>query len=145
MKLESTLAADRYLAPDPARRRVAHEIYDGVACLPIVSPHCHVDPRLLADPDATFGTPTDLFVIPDHYILRMLHSQGVPLEALGVPVRDGRSVGDAVHTDHRRAWQLFADNLFLFRATPSGLWLADELRGVFGIEELRNTGRLAKA
>ena len=88
MKLESTPAADRYFAPDPAQRRVAHEIYDGVAGLPIISPHCHVDPRLLTDPDATFGTPTDLFVSPDHYILRMLHSQGIPLEALGVPVRD---------------------------------------------------------
>jgi len=140
MKLESTLAADRYFAPDPAQRRVAHEIYEGVADLPIVSPHCHVDPRLLADPEATFGTPTDLFIIPDHYILRMLHSQGVPLEALGVPVRDERLVGDAAPTDHRRAWQLFADNLFLFRATPSGLWLADELRGVFGIEEALSSG-----
>jgi glucuronate isomerase len=135
MKLGSTLAADRYFAPDPGQRRVAHEIYDTVAGLPIVSPHCHVDPRLLGDADATFGTPTDLFVIPDHYILRMLHSHGIPLEALGVPVRAGRPAGPTTETDHRRAWQLFADNLFFFRATPSGMWFADELRGVFGIDE----------
>ena len=89
MKLGSTLAADRYFAPDPGQRRVAHEIYDTVAGLPIVSPHGHVDPRLLADADATFGTPADLFIIPDHYILRMLYSQGIPLEALGVPVEPG--------------------------------------------------------
>ena len=135
MKLEPTSAADRYFAPDQAQRRLAREIYDGVAGLPIVSPHCHVDPQLLADPNATFGTPTELFVLPDHYVLRMLYSQGIPLEALGVPVREGGPAGDATETDHRRAWQFFADNLFLFRATPSGLWLADVLRGVFRIDE----------
>jgi glucuronate isomerase len=135
MELEPTPAADRLLAPDPAQRRIAHELYEGIAGLPIVSPHGHVDPRLLADPDATFGTPTDLFIIPDHYILRMLYSQGIPLEALGVPVRSGLSSGPTTETDHRRAWQLFADNFFLFRATPTGLWLADELRQVFGIDE----------
>ncbi len=135
MELGSAPAVDRFLAPDPAQRRVARELYDGIAGLPIISPHGHVDPRLLADPDATFGTPTDLFVIPDHYILRMLYSQGIPLEALGVPIQSDLSNGPATETDHRRAWQLFADNFFLFRATPSGLWLADELREVFGIDE----------
>ena len=127
--------ADRYLAPDPAQRRVARELYDGVAGLPIVSPHGHVDPRLLADPAATFGTPTELFLIPDHYILRMLYSQGIPMEALGVRPSGGRSSSNAVEADHRRAWQLFADNVHLFRATPSGVWLADGLRGVFGVEK----------
>ncbi|MGD0408899.1 MAG: glucuronate isomerase [Candidatus Limnocylindrales bacterium] len=135
MELGPTLAASRLFAPNPAQRLVARELYDGIAGLPIVSPHGHVDPRLLADPDATFGTPTDLFIIPDHYILRMLYSQGIPLEALGVPVRNGRTADPATETDHRRAWQLFADNLFLFRATPSGLWLAHELHEVFGIDE----------
>ena len=127
--------ADRYLAPDPAQRRVARELYDGVAGLPIVSPHGHVDPRLLADPAATFGTPTELFLIPDHYILRMLYSQGIPMEALGVRPSGGRSSSNAVEADHRRAWQLFADIVHLFRATPSGVWLADGLRGVFGVEK----------
>jgi glucuronate isomerase len=131
---------DRYLPADPARRRVARELYEHVADLPIVSPHGHVDPRLLADPDASFGTPTELLVIPDHYLFRMLHSQGVPLEALGIRprpdaperARDGRPAAEA---DHRRAWQVFADHQPLFRATPSGAWLADELAGVFGIDE----------
>jgi glucuronate isomerase len=148
--LEPNPAASRYFASDPAQRRVARELYDGIARMPIVSPHSHVDPRLLADPDATFGTPADLFITPDHYILRMLHSQGIPLEDLGVPNRDepaarsitARSItarfitaGPRTETDGRRVWQLFADNLRLFRATPSGLWLADELRDVFGIDE----------
>ena len=127
--------ADRYLAPDPAQRRIAREIYHGVSGLPIVSPHGHVDLRLLADPAATFGTPTELFLISDHYILRMLYSQGIPMEALGVRPSGGRSSSNAVEADHRRAWQLFADNVHLFRATPSGVWLADGLRGVFGVEK----------
>ena len=135
MKLELTPAADRFFAPDPAQRRVARQLFEGIADLPIISPHGHVDPRLLADPDARFGTPTDLFIIPDHYVVRMLYSQGIPPEALGVPVRNGRPAGAATEPDHRRAWQLLADNLFLFRATPSGLWFADALRDVFGIAE----------
>jgi len=143
MTQDPVLPADRYFAPDPAQRKVARELYEGVAALPIISPHGHVDPRLLADPDATFGSPTELFVIPDHYVLRMLHSQGIRLEALGVPVRDPTAGSPGTETDYRRAWQLFADNIHLLRATPSGIWLADELRQVFGIDEpltARNAG-----
>jgi len=72
------LSADRFFAPDPGQRRVARELYDSVADLPIVCPHGHVDPRLLADENATLGTPADLFIIPDHYVFRMLYSQGSP-------------------------------------------------------------------
>ena len=79
------LSEDRFFDPDPTQRRVARELYAGVTGLPIISPHGHVDPRLLADENASFGTPADLFIIPDHYVFRMLYSQGVPLEALGVP------------------------------------------------------------
>jgi glucuronate isomerase len=130
----TTLPADRLLPPDPGTRRIARQLYEQVSGLPIVSPHGHVDPRLLADPDATFGSPTDLFVIPDHYVFRMLHSQGISLEALGVPLRPGAG-GPAVETEHRRIWQLFADNIGLFRATPSGFWLHEELADIFGIDE----------
>ncbi|MGC8633489.1 MAG: glucuronate isomerase [Candidatus Limnocylindrales bacterium] len=124
-------APDRLFAPDPAQRRVARELYVSVAGLPIVSPHGHVDPWLLADETATFGTPTDLFIIPDHYVFRMLHSSGVPLEALGVPRRDGTPSA----ADHREIWQLFADRFHLFRGTPTGIWLAQELQEVFGVPE----------
>ena len=86
------LSEDRFFDPDPTQRRVARELYAGVAGLPIISPHGHVDPRLLADENASFGTPADLFIIPDHYVFRMLYSQGVPMEALGVP-RVGRRRG----------------------------------------------------
>jgi glucuronate isomerase len=137
MTVGSDLLANRVFAPDPAQKRIARELYEGIAGLPLVSPHGHVDPRLLADPDAIFGSPAELFVIPDHYVLRMLHSQGISLEALGVRPRDraAAAAGPAIETDHRRIWQLLADNFFLFRGTPSGLWLADELRDVFGIHE----------
>jgi glucuronate isomerase len=86
---------------------------------------------LLADSNARFGTPTDLFIIPDHYILRMLVSQGLTMEQLGVPNRDGTPV----ETDHRRIWQHFANHFHLFRGTPTGLWLQAELVELFGVEE----------
>lgn len=126
-----TLSADRCFDSDPARRSVARALYATVRDLPIIAPHGHVPPALLADPAARFGSPAELFIIPDHYITRMLYSQGVPLEDLGVPTRDGTPV----ETDHRRIWQRFADHFYLFRGTPSGLWLSDELINVFGIEE----------
>ena len=135
MSPEPTPTTSRVFAADPAQRRVAGDLYEGIAGLPIVSPHGHVDPRLLADPDATFGTPTDLFIVPDHYILRMLYSQGIPLEALGVRRRIGGPDEPTTVADPRRAWQVFADNLHLFRATPSAMWLAAELRDVFGVDE----------
>lgn len=128
------LAPDRFFAPDPGQRRLARELYDAIADLPIVCPHGHVDPRLLADEHATFGTPADLFIIPDHYVFRMLYSQGVHLEALGIPRRDG----GPVETDHRKIWQTFADHFTLFRGTPSGVWLAHELYAVFGIQQKLN-------
>jgi len=130
-----SLAADRFLDPDPAIRRLASELYGGVASLPIVSPHGHVDPWLFADPDSRFGSPADLLIIPDHYVFRMLYSQGIPLEALGVPRQDG----GPVEKDHRKIWQIFADHFYLFRGTPSGVWLTHELVEVFGCEQPLNS------
>lgn len=134
------LSADRFFAADNGQRRLARELYDSIAGLPIVSPHGHVDPALLANEDATFGSPADLFIIPDHYVFRMLYSQGVPLESLGIP----RGDGGAVETDHRKIWQAFADHFYLFRGTPSGVWLAHELYEVFGIKQKLN-GATAQA
>jgi glucuronate isomerase len=128
------LPADRFFDPDPSQRRVARELYTSVTALPLLCPHGHVDPQLLADEDTTLGTPTDLFIIPDHYVFRMLYSQGIPMESLGVP----RSDGGPVVQDHRRIWQTFAENFYLFRGTPSGIWLAQELGEVFGIETRLN-------
>ncbi len=122
---------ERFFSPDPTLRSLARELYQPVARLPIVSPHGHVDPRLFADPQATFGSPADLFIIPDHYVTRMLYSQGILLESLGVPRRDG----GAVENDHRQIWRTFCQNFHLFRGTPSGIWLTHELSEVFGVDE----------
>jgi glucuronate isomerase len=110
---------------------LARQLYQGVKDLPLVCPHGHVDPRLLGDPDARFGSPTELLIIPDHYVTRMLYSQGVPLEALGVP----RTDAGLVETDYRRIWRRFAERFHLFRGTPTGYWLAAELADVFGVED----------
>lgn len=131
MQTPWTLADDRCFSPDPTRRAIARGLYQTVKDLPLVCPHGHVDPALLAEPQATLGTPADLFIIPDHYVFRMLYSQGVPLEDLGIPARDGAPV----ERDHRRIWQRFAEHFHLFRGTPTGLWLQDELVRLFGVAE----------
>lgn len=134
-----SLPEDRYFDPNPRQKEIALELYRHVADLPLICPHGHVDPRLFSDPDYQFGTPAQLLIIPDHYIYRMLYSQGIALERLGIPRRDGAEV----EQDHRRIWQLFAENFYLFRGTPTGLWLADELRSVFGVED-KLTGESAQ-
>jgi len=137
---------DRYFDPNPAQRRIARELYESVADLPLVCPHGHVNPRLLADENASFGTPAELLIIPDHYVFRLLYSQGIPLESLGIPPLPARAregVRVDVEQDHRKIWQLFAENFHLFRGTPTGIWLAHELHVVLGIEE-KLTGETAQ-
>ena len=125
------LPDDRYFGPDPRQKEIAQRLYTQVANLPLICPHGHVDPRMFADPDYSFGSPADLLIVPDHYVFRMLYSQGVPMESLGIPRKDGSKVAK----DHRKVWQTFADHFHLFRATPTGMWLAHELLSVFGVEE----------
>jgi glucuronate isomerase len=133
------LDPDRLFDPEPSRRSAARELYDSVRDLPLVCPHGHVPPALLADPDATLGTPAELFVIPDHYVFRMLYSRGASMEDLGVPTLDSTPV----ETDHRRVWQRFCENFHLFRGTPTGLWLSVELVNLFGVTE-KPTGESAQ-
>jgi len=135
-----SLQDDRYFDPDPKQKEIALQLYKQVAGKALVCPHGHVDPRMFADPDYQFGSPADLLLIPDHYIFRMLYSQGHALEDLGVPRVDG----GAVETGHRKIWQIFAENFHLFRGTPTGMWLAHELHDVFGIREKLN-GKNAQA
>jgi glucuronate isomerase len=127
------LHEDRCFDPDPTVRRFARALYEGTRDLPIVAPHGHVDPRILAE-DSPFSEPASLLVTPDHYILRMLYSRGVPLEALGAARRDGR----ASERDGRRIWQLFAQHIHLFHGTPTGFWLDYELHEVFGVRQRLN-------
>ncbi len=122
------LHADRLLPADPGTRGIARSIYEQTSGLPIVSPHGHVSASLFAD-DGIIQDPARELVTRDHYLLRMLHSQGVPLELLGVAPRDGAEV----ETDGRRIWQTFADHYHLFRATPSKLWFDHTLAEVLGV------------
>jgi len=123
------LHPDRLFPADPATRGIARRLYELVRGLPILSPHGHTDPRWFAT-DAPFSNATELLLAPDHYLYRMLYSQGIALSDLGVPSREGPSKADP-----RAAWKLFASNLHLFRGTPSSLWLDFTFANVFGFEE----------
>ena len=126
------LHEDRLFPADPATRAVARRLFDGVRDLPLVSPHGHTDPRWYAQ-DEPFPDPARLFVVPDHYIFRMLYSQGVRLEELGIAPRNG--TGKPVETDAREIWRRFASCYHLFRGTPTRLWLDHALENLFGLEE----------
>ncbi len=128
MKLE--LHPDRLFASDPAQRALSRALYATVKDLPIVSPHGHTDPRWFAD-NAPFDNAAALFITRDHYVFRMLYSQGVRLEELGIPRRDGAPV----EQDARRIWRAFAAHYALFRGTPTRLWLDHAFHEVFGIRE----------
>jgi len=123
-----TLNEDRLFPAEPAIRAIARRLYAPVKGLPIISPHGHTDPEWFAT-DAPFADATSLLLAPDHYLYRMLYSQGVPLDSLGVPSRKGPSSADP-----REAWRLFASNQHLFRGTPSAIWLAHVFHEVFGFD-----------
>ena len=98
------LPPDRFFAPDPTLRRLSCDLFEAVERLPILSPHGHTDPRWFAE-DAPFEDAVSLFLWPDHYVLRMLYSQGIGLGQLGVPGGEG-----PVETDRRVIWRRFAAN-----------------------------------
>ncbi|HET7136620.1 MAG TPA: glucuronate isomerase [Casimicrobiaceae bacterium] len=125
------LSPDRLFPADPGARHVARSLYQAVRDLPIVSPHGHTDPAWFAN-DTPFEDPAALFVVPDHYVFRMLYSQGIPLDALGVPERGGRR---SATYDPRGIWRTFARHYALFRGTPTRLWLDHAFHTVFGIDE----------
>jgi glucuronate isomerase len=112
------------------QRDVARALYDSVRDLPIISPHGHCEARWFAQ-NTRFPNPAELFVIPDHYVFRMLISQGIPATDLGVPRVDG---GDT-ETDPQKIWRRFAANWHLFRGTPSAMWLEHAFETVFGLSD----------
>ena len=126
------LHEDRYFDPDPIVRRHARALYDETRALPIVSPHGHVDPAILAS-DEPFKDPASLIITADHYVLRLLYSRGVPLEWLGVAPIDGKAPN--AEPNPRRIWQTFADNWHLFLATPTRAWLEYVLHELFGVRQ----------
>ena len=121
------LSPDRLLAAEPAERAIARRLYEAVRELPVISPHGHVDPRLLLA-DEPFPDPATLLVTPDHYVTRLLHADGVGLDCLGVaqgPLSESRA---------RRAWRLLCERWELFRGTPVRFWLETELSEIFDVE-----------
>ena len=124
-----SLHPDRLFPSDPATRDIARRLYASVQDLPIVSPHGHTDPRWFAY-DEPFANPAELLIVPDHYAFRMLMSQGVKLEDLGIPTVDG----SATASDPRAIWRLFAERYYLFRGTPTRMWMDWVFAEAFGID-----------
>lgn len=120
---------DRLFPAAASARAAAREIYAEVSDLPIISPHGHVPIEWLSR-DIPFTDPTSLLLTPDHYINRLLHSAGVPLEALGVGVPAAEFTPEA----RREAWRTFCAHWPLYRGTPMRYWMENELVGIFGID-----------
>jgi len=120
---------DRLFSSDPKLRSTARSLFESIENLPILSPHGHCDPSWFAL-NERFPNPAELLVIPDHYVFRMLVSQGVKLTDLGVPRVDGGKT----EADPRKIWRLFAQNFHLFRGTPSAMWLNHSFEHVFGLD-----------
>lgn len=120
------LHPDRLLPTAPEVRSIARRLYDEVRALPILSPHGHVEARLLLD-DEPFADPTSLLVTPDHYVTRLLHASGVPLDRLGV------GQGPMDPDSARAAWRLLCENWSVYRGTPVRYWLESALVDVFGL------------
>jgi glucuronate isomerase len=120
------LHEDRLFPAEPSARRVAKALYAQVKDLPIISPHGHTQASWFAD-NTPFPDPATLFVQPDHYVFRMLYSQGVDLDTLGI--------GKAKIENPREVWHIFAKHYYLFRGTPSRLWLDYAFENLFGMTE----------
>lgn len=124
----SLMCADRLFSPQDKERDIARELYQSVMNLPIISPHGHTDPAWFAH-NKNFTNATELLLAPDHYIFRMLYSQGIDLGLLCVPDKDGNKIGDS-----RAAWRIFAQNFYLLRGTASHIWLNHVFAEVFGFD-----------
>ena len=120
------LNEDRLFPAEKTTRTIARRLYEGIRNLPIVSPHGHTQAAWFAR-NEPFPDPVKLFVQPDHYVFRMLYSQGISLEELGI--------GEAHIEDPRKVWRLFASNYYLFRGTPTRLWLDYAFQELFGLTE----------
>jgi glucuronate isomerase len=120
---------NRLFPADGAARSIAARLYETVRDLPIISPHGHTDPSWFAK-NEPFPDPAKLLIQPDHYIFRMLYSQGVSLESLGIPQLDGKECADP-----REVWRIFARHYYLFRGTPTRLWLDYTFENQFGLSK----------
>ena len=120
------LHEDRLFPAEEGTRAIARRLYEGIRDLPIISPHGHTQAAWFAQ-NKPFADPVTLFVQPDHYVFRMLYSQGITLEEL--------EIGKAHVADPRKVWRIFASNYYLFRGTPTRLWLDHAFEKLFGLTE----------
>jgi glucuronate isomerase len=128
MSQRLTLHEDRLLPAEPGTRAIARRLYTATRGLPIISPHGHTDPAWFAT-NEPFTDAASLLLAPDHYLYRLLYSQGIALESLGIAA----CVGDAGVASPREAWRTFASHYHLFRGTPSATWLEQVFVEVFGL------------
>ena len=131
------LNSQRLFNPEPTIRKIAIELYDSIKNLPIISPHGHTDPAWFAN-DKPFSNPAELLIKPDHYVFRMLYSQGIRLESLGI----GNS-RQAQMVEPEAVWRIFAENYYLFRGTPSRLWMDYVFSEIFEIDVALNASTAA--
>ena len=117
---------DRLFPAEPGVRSIARSLYQKVRNLPIISPHGHTQAAWFAR-NEPFPDPARLFVQPDHYIYRMLYSQGVSMDDL--------EIGASESGNPRKVWKIFASHYALFRGTPTRLWLDFAFQELFGLEE----------
>ena len=123
-----SLHPDRLFPSDPATREAAGRLYALVEKAPIISPHGHCDPAWFAK-NEPFPNPAALFIQPDHYIFRMLYSQGISMESLGI---------GGAPADPREVWRIFAKHYYLFRGTPTRMWLDYSFETLFGLHDVLN-------
>ena len=135
MSTSSINHPERLFPADSTLRAIALELYESVRDLPIISPHGHTDPAWFAL-DEQFPDAVELLIKPDHYLCRMLYSQGIALESLGIAPLDGGTA----ETDARKIWRLFAGNYHLFAGTPSRIWLDHVFNEVFGLDTALEAG-----
>ena len=121
---------DRLLPATDHSRQIAKNLYEEIKDLPIISPHGHCDPFWFSE-NTNFTDAAQLFVIPDHYILRMLVSQGISFNELGVE----HNSENKFETNPRLIWKKFSENYYLFRGTPTAIWLDYSFEKVFGISQ----------
>ena len=122
---------DRLFPSDTFTRGLAKELFKSIKTLPIISPHGHCDPSWFSE-NKRFPDPAQLFVLPDHYVFRMLVSQGLTLNELGVPTLDS----SFFENNPKKIWKKFSENYYLFRGTPTAMWLDYSFEKVFGITEV---------
>ncbi len=117
---------DRLFPADLDVRKIARRLFEQVRTLPIVSPHGHTQAAWFVN-NEPFSDPAQLFIQADHYVFRMLYSQGVSLEDLEIGHRELK--------DPRNVWRIFATHYYLFRGTPTRLWLDFAFQELFGLEK----------